>query len=248
MSTAWPPLLISGTDTAVGKTVLTSALLAYGQVYHPNHSLGLCKPIQSGLGDREHYQQLFTLTQAPETLNPLFFPEPLAPPLAAQSAGTTVDLKKVWTTLQSLQQHHDWVIIEGVGGLGCPVTWELTVADLARDWHLPIVLVVPVKLGAIAQAVANVALARQSQLQVLGIVLNCTQPTSTTDVQRWAPQELIQTLTQVPVLGVLPYQAEQHNLAQLASMAAALDLERFTPFQHWWQSAVGSVTSTPSQL
>lgn len=243
MPSPWPTLLISGTDTGVGKTVLTSALLAYSQHYHPQHAVGLCKPIQSGIGDREHYQQLFRLSQAPETLNPLFFPEPLAPPLAAQSAGATVDLGKVWQTLQALQQQHDWVIIEGVGGLGCPVTWELTVADLARDWHLAVVLVVPVRLGAIAQAVANIALARQHRLQVQGIVLSCGQPTTPTELQNWAPQDLIESLTQVPVLGVLPHLTNTQDLPQLAAMAAALHLEQFTPFQSWWSTSTSRTTA-----
>ncbi|HBB33281.1 MAG TPA: ATP-dependent dethiobiotin synthetase BioD, partial [Cyanobacteria bacterium UBA9273] len=119
---------------------------------------------------------------------------------------------------------------EGLGGLGSPVTRELTVADLARDWHLPAVLVVPVQLGAIAQAVANVALARQSGVQLQGIVLNCTQPRSDSEIADWTPIDLIQSLTNVPILGVLPYLADPTDLSKLAGVASDLDIERLIKF------------------
>jgi dethiobiotin synthetase len=106
------------------------------------------------------------------------------------------------------------------------VTHELTVADLARDWRLPVVLVVPVKLGAIAQAVANVALARQSGVHLKGIVLNCVQACSDEEIADWTPIDLIQSLTNVPVLGVLPHLADPTDLTKLAQVASNLDLER----------------------
>jgi dethiobiotin synthetase len=169
-------LLIAGTDTEVGKTVLTSALLAYYQRYFPQRSIAVLKPVQSGEGDRELYQQLFFPELAVEAINPEYFQAPLAPPLAAELEQRPIDLTKVWHRLTAMAQHHDWVLVEGLGGLGSPVTREMTVADLAAAWHLPVLLVVPVKLGCIAQAVANVALARQQKLKVQGIVLNCQEP------------------------------------------------------------------------
>lgn len=230
-------LLITGTDTHVGKTVLTSALAAYYQTYWPAQSLAILKPIQAGpgddlrstVGDRELYSHLFSLDQSPETITPLYFQAPLAPPIAAEREGRRVDLEPAWVTLQSLQQNHDVVLVEALGGLGSPVTHELTVADLARDWRLPVVLVVPVKLGAIAQAVANVALARQSRLDLKGIVLNCVQPCSPQEVADWAPQDLIQALTYTPVLGILPHLSNPTDLTKLAQVAADLVLERLMP-------------------
>ncbi|MFM5896305.1 MAG: dethiobiotin synthase, partial [Dolichospermum sp.] len=153
-------LLITGTDTEAGKTVVTTALAAYWQKYYPQRSLGIMKPIQSGIGDRELYQTLFSLEQSPEEITPLYFQAPLAPPIAAAKENRQVDLAIVWRTLLALQQQRDLVLIESLGGLGSPITDELTVADLAGEWRLPTILVVPVRLGAIANAVANVALAR----------------------------------------------------------------------------------------
>ncbi|WP_299408990.1 dethiobiotin synthase [Acaryochloris sp. IP29b_bin.148] len=218
-------LLISGTDTEIGKTVITSSLLSYWQMYRSHESVAVCKPVQSGPGDRERYTHLFQLQQSAESINPVYFEQPLAPPLAADHAGQTIDLLPAWLALQRLQSQFDWVLVEALGGLGSPVTHELTVADLARDWRLPILLVVPIRLGCIGQAVAHVALARQSQLEVKGIILNAAQPFSPTEIQQWAPVAMIESLTQVPVLGMVPYLDDLTHLEQLATVASQLDLE-----------------------
>jgi dethiobiotin synthetase len=219
-------LLIAGTDTDTGKTVLTCALAAYWQTYRSQESLGILKPIQTGTGDCELYQKLFNLQQTPEEITPLHFQTPVAPPVAAEREGRTVELGRVWQALNRLQQQRQWVFVEALGGLGSPVTHELTVADLARDWRLPVVLVVPVKLGAIAQTVANVALARSSNIQLKGIVLNCVRPCSDEEIADWTPVELIESLTNVPVVGILPHFADPTDLSKLAQVASDLDLER----------------------
>jgi len=223
-------LLIAGTDTEAGKTVLTTALAAYWQKYQPSRSLGIMKPIQAGTGDRELYTQMFSLEQSLKEITPLYFEAPLAPPIAAVKEGRRVDLGIVWQAFEKLRASRDWVLVEALGGLGSPVSDEFTVADLAAHWRLPTVLVVPVRLGAIAQVVANVALARLSRVHLKGIVLNCVQPRTDAEVAEWAPVELIQSLTNTPVLGCLPYLDNPTDLDKLASFAANLDLEILIPF------------------
>ncbi len=218
-------LLITGTDTEAGKTVVTTALAAYWQKYYPQRSLGIMKPIQSGMGDRELYQTLFSLEQSPAEITPLYFQAPLAPPIAAAKENRQVDLAIVWRTLLALQKQRDLVLIESLGGLGSPITDELTVADLAGEWRLPTILVVPVRLGAIANAVANVALARQTKIALRGIVLNCIQPRQEEEIADLTPVRLIQSLTNIPVLGCIPYVENPQDLEKLAEIAAGLDWE-----------------------
>jgi dethiobiotin synthetase len=103
------------------------------------------------------------------------------------------------------------------------------VADIARDWRLKGVLVVPVRLGAIGQAVANVALARHTGFGLRGIVLNCVKAYSEQEIAELAPVDLIQSLTQIPVLGILPNLDDPTDLAKLAKVASQLDLERLLP-------------------
>lgn len=222
-------LLITGTNTEIGKTVLTCSLAAYWQTYRPQESLGILKPIQTGIGDRELYQQLFKLNQSSTEITPLQFHLPVAPPVAAAREGREIDLRLAWQAFESLQQQCQLVLVEALGGLGSPITSELTVADLARDWRLPTVLVVPVELGAIAQAVANVALARLSGVLLKGIILNCVTPGATEQIDDLAPINLIESLTNVPVLGILPHLAEPTDLAKLAQVASNLDIESLIP-------------------
>lgn len=221
-------LLITGTDTETGKTVLTTALAAYWQRFvSPN--FGIMKPIQAGIGDRELYSQLFTLNQSIDEINPLYFDAPLAPPIAAAKEGRTIDLGLVWQKFQQLISARDLVLVEALGGLGSPITNEFTVADLAAEWRLPTVLVVPVKLGAISQAVANVALARLTGVALKGIILNCVQPVTKAQINDLTPVDLIQSLTNIPILGCLPYLENPTDLDKLAQVAANLDLERLMP-------------------
>lgn len=228
-STTAKALLVTGTDTEVGKTVVTAALAAYWQTYRQPQKLGLMKPVQAGVGDREYYQQHFDLNQTPGTYNPLFFEAPLAPPLAADLAGQTIDLGVIWRSLTQLLAERDFVLVEALGGLGSPVTHELTVADLAAQWRLPTLLVVPVKLGAIAQTVANVALAHQKQVPLKGIVLNCLSPEAEAKLDQWAPRPLLESLTQVPILGVIPPIFDQTSLPSLAQAARHLAISAILP-------------------
>lgn len=226
-------LLITGTDTEAGKTVLTTALAAYWQKYiYPktSRSLAILKPIQSGVGDCEWYQKLFSLEQTLEEITPLYFQAPLAPPIAAAKENRSIDLGIVWNTFTSLSQRRDFVLVEALGGLGSPITNELTVADLAGEWRLPTVLVVPVKLGAISHTVANVALAREKRINLKGIVLNCTQRRSPEEISDLTPQDLIQSLTNIPVLGCLPHIENPSDLEKMAQVASDLNLEIFSRF------------------
>jgi dethiobiotin synthetase len=220
-------LLITSTDTDAGKTVLTAALAAYGRKYHSRQKWGILKPIQCGQGDREFYHKLFDRDIA-ET-NPIYLEAPLAPPIAAERQGVDIDLAIAWQALERMRQQNDFGLIEGIGGLGTPITAELVVADLARDWRLPTVLVVPVKLGSIAAAVANVALAKQYNVNLRGIVLNCPRPLSESEIADFAPPELIRSLTSTPVLGCIPYLPDLHDLDRLAAVAANLELEILLP-------------------
>ena len=101
-----------------------------------------------------------------------------------------------------------------------PVTNELTVADIASNWRLETILVVPVKLGAIAHTVANVALARQEKVKLKGIIFNCLNPCTQEEIEQWTPKGLIESLTQVPVLGYFPYVEKIDSLDELADLVS----------------------------
>ncbi|MGL5944322.1 MAG: dethiobiotin synthase [Waterburya sp.] len=228
-------LLIAGTDTDVGKTFVTIALAAYWQKYqlaqesNNNSFLSIFKLMQTGTGDSELYQQLFASTPGIEVIVPLRLSTPLAPPIAAAKEGKVIELAKIWQEFCTAQQKSDLVLLETLGGLGSPVTDELIVGNIAADWRLPTVLVVPVKLGAIANVVANVALARSLKIDLKGIILNCSNSDTEAAIDDLTPVDLIESLTQVPVIGILPYINDVTDSPKLASIATNWDLELILP-------------------
>jgi dethiobiotin synthetase len=230
-------LLIAGTDTDVGKTFVTIALTVYWQKYRLNRDnkaqnlLSIFKLMQTGTGDVELYQRLFSEVSGIEIVPPLRFDAPLAPPIAAAKEGRKIDLGEIWQKFSSVEQKSQLVLLESLGGLGSPVTEELTVGDLAADWHLPTVLVVPVKLGAITHTVANVALARSLKIDLRGIILNCSQLEAVGRTEDLTPIDLIQSLTNIPVIGTLPYAKDWDNSDRIAQKVANWDLELIFPKQ-----------------
>ncbi|MGI0482729.1 dethiobiotin synthase [Geminocystis sp. CENA526] len=205
-------LLIAGTDTDAGKTIIATALRAYYQQFCPQLKTGLMKLLQTGMvGDAEFYQRFFD-----DVVIPLRFDTPVAPPIAADLENRSIDLAIIWQQLLTLQQSSDLLLVESLGGLGSPITHELTIADIAGTWRLDTILVVPVKLGSIAHTVANVALARHHKVKLKGIIFNCVNPCNEEDIKNWTPKELIESLTQVPVLGYFPYLEKIDSLSDLA--------------------------------
>ena len=99
-------------------------------------------------------------------------------------------------------------------------------ADLARDWALETILVVPVRLGAISQAIANVALANLQKVKLRGIVLSCSQIYSPEEIEELAPPQMISRLASIPVLGILPYIKDLSDISELARAASELEIER----------------------
>lgn len=224
-------LLIAGTDTDVGKTFVTISLAAYWQQYKLTHQtnsqtlLSIFKLIQTGSGDWELYNRLFADTKSIEVIAPYCLSTPLAPPIAAAKENKIIELGQIWQEFRVSEEKSDLVLLESLGGLGSPVTNELIVGNIAADWRLPTVLVVPVRLGAISHTVANVALARSLKINLKGIILNCLQVETESKIEDLTPIDLIQSLTQVPILGTLPYVSDLTDTQKLAQIVANWDLE-----------------------
>lgn len=214
-------LLIVGTDTGVGKTILTAALAAYA--LRCGERVAIVKCVQCGPGDGETYRALFG--EAVPVILPQVFAAPLAPPLAAEREGSAVDLARLWQCYSEARALTDWVLVEGVGGVGCPLTLDATVADLGRDWRIPAVLVAPVRLGAVGQIVAAVGYSRAVGLDLRAIVLSRAVEPLEGDPDDLAPVPLIENLCRLPVLGTLPRLSAEPDQSVLAAAAAGLWLE-----------------------
>jgi dethiobiotin synthetase len=203
-------LFITGTDTGVGKTILTGALAAVLRAKGVN--VGVMKPVATGCVRRreglvsEDGEFLAQAADALETLaeiTPVCLAEPLAPTVAAARAGIELDLEPVWQSWQRMQAAHDVMLVEGIGGILCPITPEDSVADLARRFALPLVIVARPNLGTINHTVLTIEAALARGLVVAGLVINRYDRDAEDVAQMAAPEEIIR-ITGVPILGLLP--------------------------------------------
>ena len=203
-------LFITGTDTGVGKTVVTAALAAVLRADGVN--VGVMKPIATGCVRRreglvsEDAEFLAKAADAPEPLDeisPIRLAEPLAPTVAAARAGVELDLLPMWRAWDRLKRAHDVMLVEGIGGALCPVTPRQSVADLAQRFHLPVLVVARPVLGTINHTAMTVEVLRARGLEVAGIVLNRYDHDSDNVAQSTNPDE-VQRVTGAPVLGLVP--------------------------------------------
>jgi dethiobiotin synthetase len=197
-------LFITGTDTGVGKTYVTTLLLA--ELRRRGIKAAGFKPIACGPGGRDDARQYWELMnhEVPlDVINPVYLRHSLAPSVAANLEHRRIDLRQVLANYQLLTTNYHPVLVEGAGGLLVPIKRGYFVADLARDLGLPVVIVARLGLGTINHTLLTVRQAQATGLKVAGIVLN-----DTTGQRRLAERTNIEVLPQlagVPLLGVVPY-------------------------------------------
>ena len=209
-----PGIFIVGTDTAVGKTFVGGAIGV--ALRGRGLKVGVMKPAESGCivtdgvlvpADAEHLRETSGCGAALATVCPYQFAEPLAPALAAERAGATIDLHHIRACYTQLQTEHDVMLVESAGGLLTPLTNTHTMRDLAVAMGLPVLIVARNVLGAISHTALTVAAAHAAGLDVLGIVLNHTQPvedpavvTNAQAVARWGGAPLLTVVPWAPAL------------------------------------------------
>ncbi|MCW0460729.1 ATP-dependent dethiobiotin synthetase BioD 1 [Xanthomonas sacchari] len=208
---------VTGTDTGIGKTIASTALLhalrARGQ-----RAVGM-KPVASGCtreadGWRNEDALALQDSSAPrpayDDLNPYALPLPLAPELAAADAGVQLELAPIAAAFERLRAQADVVVVEGVGGWAAPLSATLDQADLARALRLPVVLVVGLRLGCLNHARLSAAAIAADGLQCLGWIGNEIDPAMERIDDNMA---MLRERLPMPCWGRLPYrpqpQAEQ---------------------------------------
>lgn len=172
-------VLVVGTDTGVGKTVIAAGLawaLARGGV-----DVGVMKPVQTGCSGRG-VSDASTLMAASGTTDPLDdvspvrLRAPLAPWIAAEREGVRLSIPSLVRTFARLAARHDYVVVEGVGGLMVPLTPTRTTLDLAAALGLPLILVIANRLGAINHTLLTLHAATSRGLHVRALILNHPTP------------------------------------------------------------------------
>ncbi|AOY87055.1 dethiobiotin synthase [Marinobacter salinus] len=202
---------VTGTDTGVGKTMVSAAILEAARM-SGKRTLAM-KPIASGCEstpdglrneDALILQRAITEPLAYDVINPVALEPAIAPHVAAQLAGRAVSAQRLIGFCRGLQiRPADLLLVEGAGGWRVPLNDRETFAALPRELGLPVIMIVSLKLGCINHALLTAEAIRADGLVVAGWVANRPEP----EVMSCEQETLNYLLTHLgaPCLGVLPW-------------------------------------------
>lgn len=214
MSNCW---FLTGTDTEVGKTVASSALLQAAN--RAGWRTAGYKPVASGSeitpdgirnSDALALQRNSSVALRYEEVNPLVFIEPTSPHIVSADTGQPIEFTRLSAGLQALREKADWVLVEGAGGWYTPLSEQQTYADWVRQEQLPVILVVGIKLGCINHALLSAEAIMNAGLPLAGWIANDIQPPGRRH------QEYLATLQQrlpAPLLGEIPWLEDPDSAA-----------------------------------
>ncbi|AEW44681.1 dethiobiotin synthetase [Serratia symbiotica str. 'Cinara cedri'] len=200
---------VTGTDTAVGKTVASCALLQAA------HRAGYCsvgyKPVASGgiitadgyrNSDALMLQSNSSVIISYDEVNPYIFSEPTSPHIISATEDRPIELERLSTALHNLEQRANWLLVEGIGGWLTPLSLQHTFAYWVQKEQLPVILVVGMKLGCINHALLTAQAILQLGLPLVGWIAN-----NVIVPDKWH-KEYLATLCYMlpaPLLGNIPY-------------------------------------------
>jgi dethiobiotin synthetase len=205
-------VFITATDTGVGKTLVTSALVAH--LRQRGIDVGVMKPIETGVSRSPNAQSDGAqLRRAAENSDPMaeicpyVFRLPVAPLSAARAEGTTVQVSTIMRGFRALCQKHALMVVEGVGGLYVPIAQSFNMIDLIYRMNVSAIVVGYSGLGGINHALLTLRALHRRKIHILALVLNQPRPlrTKTARVQEQSTVSLLRRLVEVPVVGPLPY-------------------------------------------
>lgn len=231
-------LFITGTDTGVGKTVVTAAILAW--LRQQGHNVGVMKPIETGVdaecssaanSDALFLMECGGIEDELSEVCPIRLKPAASPYQAARIENRTIEPASLLAAYRKLAGKYDWMLVEGVGGVRVPITRETGVLELMREVGLPALVVSRYQLGTLNHTLMTLEVLKQNQIPVMGVVFNQTGPEETDAIEREAPR-LIEELAGVKVLGEMPFidpiNAQSFSPEMLKRLAAKVDFPGLT--------------------
>jgi dethiobiotin synthetase len=206
--TANHPITIVGTDTNCGKTVITGLIAQYLSTQH-GYRVTTQKFVQTGTQsdcDLTQHQQI-----APQIINfdlalrcPYRFCEPVSPHFAAATAGEPILPERIYSAINQLTPHVDYLVCETSGGILVPYSDTMTQLDLLKALNHPLIVVSPNRLGTLNHTMLTIERLHTESLPVLGIILTHCDP-STPDTLRVNNRKTLDHWSPAPILGEVPY-------------------------------------------
>lgn len=210
-------LFITGTDTDVGKTALSALLLA--ELRRRGTNVAPMKPAQTGCEggapDLDYSLSMATMEVDPETyraMSPYQFEPACSPHLAAEMAGTEIEIAEIVIAARALADSYEFVLAEGAGGIIVPLNRRETMLDLMQALKFPILVAARPGLGTINHTLLSIRALRSEGLDIAGIVFVANTDQEFTFIEE-DNGTTIEQLGKVPVLGTIPYCAQLTNPA-----------------------------------
>jgi dethiobiotin synthetase len=198
-------LFITGTDTGVGKTLVTAGLAA--SLRSSGIDIGVMKPIETGYSPRSSDSAFLMRAAGVEDpldyISPYRFKFPLSPFAASTMEKIPIHLRKIEQAFHRLLRQHRGVLVEGAGGLLVPITRVSLMVDLALRLDLPLLIVSRTNLGTLNHTLLTVEVAKRRGIKVAGVIFNHLVERKGL-AERTNP-EVIKPFLDVPILGEIPY-------------------------------------------
>lgn len=222
---------VTGTDTGVGKTVITAALIKAAGLLGVK-ACGM-KPIETGCAkegkvmvpsDGMFLKEMAHMDETLSYVTPCCFEHELAPMVSAEMEGTTVDINRIRVAFDKLGRAYQTVIVEGIGGLLVPISKDYFVIDLAKEMGLPLIVVARPGLGTINHTLLTVNYALKEGVEVAGIIINHTYNSEDGMAEKTNPK-VIEKLSPAPLIGVFPFLDDMSEEAFEKAVLKNLNME-----------------------
>jgi dethiobiotin synthetase len=207
-------LFITGTDTGVGKTVVSCAL-ARG-LHSAGIDVGVMKPVETGVPTGGPADALALMRAAKvedqddvDLVCPIQFELPAAPQAAALHANQSLDMQRIHKSFEELQTRHSFMLVEGAGGLLVPFDEKTTMADLAKALDLPVLIVARASLGTINHTLLSLEACTARRLELAGVVISHSTGVLTDADAR--NLELLRSALGEHLIGEIPPQEDPEN-------------------------------------
>ena len=205
--------LVTGTDTGVGKTYVTSGLVRSARSRGLD-SVGM-KPICTGdNGDVRQLLDACGFCEPEYLINPIWYRTPVAPYAASIIEDRLIDIGAIREAFDKLATRHSSVLVEGVGGIAVPIRADYDFRDLAREIGLHVIVVAANRLGVLNHTRLTVEAIRSAGLQCSLIALNSVQ--SEPDISQVTNLSLLENLVDVPIATV------EHNQREFGDLVGRL--------------------------
>ena len=214
------PLFVTATDTDIGKTFVCAGL-AYA-LKKSGIDVGIMKPFACGVkqkigfssNDLTILSNAAMVDDAEDIINPFFFPLPASPYTAAKNLGVKINVEHVMECFRKLDEIHDIMLVEGIGGIMTPILKDYAIIDLIKDLMANTIIVTSSKIGTVNHTVLTCNMCKNMNIPIKGLIINNFDSTG------YPIPELerdLSALTDLPVLCSLPHM-KKFNLSNYSAL------------------------------